>query len=148
MVQMVDSDKKQLNSLEIVHIALENTKSKYPPDVAYAAILKEMSQPNSMVMQYGNTLFSILKGKNRIGSFKALNADTAQNFVDNGKQFVKWAYEAGLDGLITDFDDPAILQVFKAISRNPPNKDMGYKAMQSPSGKYRVVLQLGKKRGE
>lgn len=148
MVQMVNSDEQQLNSLEIVQIALENTRSKYSSTQAYAAIMEEMSQPNSMVMQYGNTIFSILKGKNRIGFFKALNADTAQNFVENSKQFVKWAYEAGLDGLITDFKDPALLQLFKAISRNPPNPGMGYKAMKSKSGSYRVVLQLGKKRGE
>lgn len=148
MVQMVNSDEKQLNSLEIVQIALENTRSKYSSTQAYAAIMEEMSQPNSMVMQYGNTIFSILKGENRIGFFKALNADTAQNFVENSKQFVKWAYEAGLDGLITDFEDPALLQLFKAISRNPPNPGMGYKAMKSKSGSYRVVLQLGKKRGE
>ena len=148
MVQMVNSDSQKLNSFEIVQIALENTKSKYPPTAALAAVMQEMSQPNSMVMQYGNTIFSVLKGENRIGFFKAFNADTAKNFVENSKQFVKWAYEAGLDGLITDFDDPAILQLFKAISRNPPTPGMGYKAMKSKSGSYRVVLQLGKKRGE
>lgn len=148
MVQMVNSDSKNLNSFEIIQIALENTKSKYPPNAAYAAVMTEMSQPNSMVMQYGNTIFSVLKGENRVGFFKAFNADTAKNFVENSKQFVKWAYEAGLDGLITDFDDPAILQLFKAISRNPPTPGMGYKAMKSKSGSYRVVLQLGKKRGE
>ena len=148
MVQMVDSDKKLLNSQEIIQIALENTQSKYSPDVAYPAILQEMSMPNSLVFQYGNTIFSVLKGKNNIGFFKAFNADTARNFVDNGKIFVKWAYETGFDGLITQFDDPAILQVFKAISKNPPMKDMGYKAMQTASGGFKVVLQLGKPRGE
>lgn len=148
MVQMVDSDERLLNSQEIVQIALENTKSKYSPQVAYAAILDEMSQKNSLVFQYGNTLFSVLKGRDRIGFFKALNADTAPNFVDNSKKFVKWAYETGFDGLVTQFSDPAILQVFKAISKKPPMQGMGYKAMKTQDGGFKVVLQLGQPRGK
>lgn len=148
MVQMVDSDDKMLNSQQIIQIALENTNSNYPPEVAYPAILDEMSQPNSMVFQYGNTIFSVLKGKNNIGFFKAFNADTARNFVENSKIFVKWAYETGFDGLVTQFDDVAILKVFKAIAKNPPMKGMGYKAMQTQQGGFKVVLQLGEPRGD
>ena len=147
MVQMVDSDKKILNSQEIIQIALENTQSKYPPEVAYPAVLQEMSMPNSMVFQYGNTIFSVLKARDAMGFFKAYNADTAKNFVENGKIFVKWAYETGFDGLVTQFSDPAILQVFKAISKNPPMEDMGYKALRTQDGGFKVVLQLGKIRG-
>jgi ribosomal protein L17 len=101
-----------------------------------------------MVFQYGNTIFSVIKGKGRIGFFKAFNADTARNFVENSKMFVRWAYETGLDGLVTQFDDVAILKVFKAIAKNPPMKDMGYKAYKTQQGGYKIVLQLGKPRGD
>lgn len=147
MATMVDSRKSQLNSQEIIQTALENTQSKFPAWVAYPAILTEMSQPNSMIFPSGNTIFSVLVGKNRQGFFKAFNADTAQNFLQSSIDFVQWAYDQGLDVLVTEFDDPTLLHIFEAISRNPPREDMGYQVLKSQSNRYRVVLQLGTPRG-
>ena len=144
MAEMVDSKKKTLNSAQIVVIALKNTKSEYPLEVALPAILTEMSQPNSEVKQIGNTLFSVLKGESGQGFFKALNADTAANYVANSKEFCVWAHdELGLRILVTEFVGHEIAQLFKAISRNPPLPDMGYQTFHMESGATRIALKLG-----
>jgi hypothetical protein len=77
------------------------------------------------------------------GTFRALNADTAANYLESSFQFVTDAYNAGYDGLITDFYDQSILNIFRAISKNPPNPEMGYSAAKLPDGGFRVTLQLG-----
>lgn len=141
--KLVDSRYEKLNSMQIVQTALETTKSKYPPIVAYPAIITEMSQPNSMVYRQGNTLFSVLTGANGIGFFKALNADVASEYVKNSKEFCKWAYKNGLRTLVTKFDDPILLKLFKVISQDPPLKGMGYEVRRLKSGGYRVTLGLG-----
>ena len=145
---VVDSKQELLNTFEIVQIAHENTGSQYPLEVALPAILTELNQPNQHATQLGNTLFSVLTGDNRRGFFKAWNADTARNFVENSKQFCLYAYnDLGLDVLVTEFDDPTIETLFKAISRNPPQEQMGYVPIRMKSGKTRIVLQLGPQRG-
>jgi hypothetical protein len=51
----------------------------------------------------------------------------------------------GFDTMVTDFQDPTIINIFKAISRRPPQEGMGYRAEKTKSG-YRVFLKLGPKR--
>jgi hypothetical protein len=58
---------------------------------------------------------------------------------------VQAAYKMGFDIMQTEFEDPTIINVFKAISRNPPQEGMGYKAEKTTKG-YRVTLKLGPKR--
>jgi hypothetical protein len=78
-----------------------------------------------------------------IGSFRALNADTAENFLQSSYQFVIDAYRAGFYQLVTKFKDQSLLNIFRIISNNPPNPGMGYEVRQEPDGQYLVTLQLG-----
>ena len=144
MIKMADSRKVQLNSAQIIAVALENTESKYPAKVAMPMILTELSQPNSDVKQIGNTLFSLLKGDAGQGFFKAFNADTAPNFVQNSKEYVVYAKnDLGMNLLVTEFDDPAINTLFHVISKNPPMEGMGFQEFKTNNGGYRIVLNLG-----
>lgn len=144
MATMVDSNTKKLDPATIVATALENTKSKYPPNVAMPAIMTEMNQPNTEVKQLGNTLFILHKGKSDQAFFKALNADTARNFVQSSREFVTYARKKlGVKILVTEFTDPAISTLFKAISKNPPMPGMGYKEYKTTDGGRRIVLNLG-----
>lgn len=144
MATMVDSKTQKLNSVQIIKTALENTKSQYPANVALPAVVVEMKQPNTEVKQIGNTLFVLHKGKSDQAFFKALNADTARNFVANSSQFVTYARKSlGIKMLVTEFTDPAISTLFKAISKNPPMPGMGYKEYKTTDGGRRIVLNLG-----
>lgn len=144
MSQMVDSNKRKLNSAEIITIALENTRSSHPPKVALPAILTELSQPNTDVKQMGNTMFVLHEGKDGQAFFKALNADTPRNFLQHSRKYVVYAKnELGLDVLVTEFEDKAISTLFHAISKSPPMPGMGFKEYKTDNGGYRIVLNLG-----
>lgn len=132
---------------KIVQVAVENMKSRFPPEAVIKGITAEYKQPTALPMRYGNTLFLCHKGKNRTGFFRALNADVARNYVDNGVKWVLQTYEIGFDFMVTRFEDPTILNVFKAISRKPPRPNMGYQASKLKDGQIQVILQLGPRRG-
>lgn len=144
MSKMVNSKDRVLNSAEIIMIALENTKSKYPPKVAYPAIVAEMSQPNTDIKQLGNTMFILHKADENQAFFKALNADVAPNFLDSSRKYVVYAKkELGLKILVTQFEDPAISTLFHMIAKNPPMPNMGFKEYKLDTGINRIVLNLG-----
>ena len=146
----IDSKKQELTDSQIITMAAMNTNSPYSSDVVLGMFDKEMRMPNAVAIRYGNTIFVVHQGKTnkRRGTFRALNADTAKNYIESSRKFVVEAYQAGYDVLVTEFFDDTILNIFKTISRNPPNPDMGYTALKKSNGEFRVVLQLGTPRGE
>ena len=126
-------------------IAAQETKSKYPASTVYATLVQEMNMEGTSVLRDGNTVFIIHHAKGRTGVFRALNADTARNYLENSYAFIQAAYKMGFDVLVSDFEDPTIFNIFKAISRNPPREEMGYRAERTTKG-YRVTVKLGPKR--
>lgn len=144
---LVDSKKKQLGEQAILMIAAQETKSPHPASAIYAAIVKEMNMPGTSVLREGNTLFVLHVAEGRVGVFRALNADTARNYLESSYAFIQAAYKMGFDTLVSEFEDPTIMNIFKAISRNPPQEGMGYKAEKTKTG-FRVTVKLGPKRAE
>ena len=144
---LTDSKKKKLSSDAVLMIAAQQTKSKYSAEQVYAALVKEMNMEGTSTYREGNTVFLMHHVKGRIGFFRALNADTARNYLDNSYQFIQDAYKMGFDILVSDFEDPTIFNIFKAISRNPPQEGMGYRAERTKKG-FRVTVKLGPKRAE
>lgn len=142
---LVDSRQQMLQVGEILQIAAENTQTEYPIEFVYATFVKEVQMPDSKFYRYGNTIYVIHGSRKdpRKGQFRALNADTAQNFAQSGFQFVIDAYKAGFDVLVTEFRDQSLLNIFRTVSKNPPNPGMGYQVEMTPDNQYRVTLQLG-----
>lgn len=144
---LVDSKNKQLGEQAILMVAAQETKSPHPASAIYAAIVKEMNMPGTTTVREGNTLFVVHNAEGRVGVFRALNADTARNYLENSYAFIQAAYKMGFDVLVSDFDDPTIMNIFKAISRNPPQEGMGYRAEKTSTG-FRVTVKLGPARPE
>jgi hypothetical protein len=144
---LVDSKKKMLSQDAILMIAAQETKSPHPASTIYAAMVKEMNMEGTSLVRDGNTLFVIHVGEGRTGVFRALNADTARNYLENSYAFIQGAYKMGFDVLVSEFEDPTIFNIFKAISRNPPQEGMGYRAERTKKG-FRVTVKLGPKRAE
>jgi hypothetical protein len=144
---LVDSKKKQLSVDAILMIAAQETKSPHPASTVYAAMVKEMNMPGTSLVRDGNTLFVIHNAEGRTGVFRALNADTARNYLESSYAFIQGAYKMGFDTLVSEFSDPTIMNIFKAISRNPPQEGMGYKAERIKTG-FRVTVKLWPKRAE
>jgi hypothetical protein len=144
---LVDSKKKELGVEAILMIAAQETKSPHPASTVYAAMVKEMNMPGTSIVREGNTLFIVHNAEGRVGVFRALNADTARNYLESSYAFIQGAYKMGFDTLVSEFEDPTIMNIFKAISRNPPQDGMGYKAERTSKG-FRVTVKLGPKRAE
>ena len=144
---LVDSKKKMLSEEAILMIAAQETKSPHPASTVFAAMVKEMNLPGTSLVRDGNTIFVIHVGEGRVGFFRALNADTARNYLESSYAFIQGAYKMGFDTLVSEFEDPTIMNIFKAISRNPPQEGMGYKAERTKRG-FRVTVKLGPKRAE
>jgi len=146
---LVDSRQQMLDVGAILKIAAENTRSEYPVEFVYAAFVKEVQMPGSKFLRYGNTIYVIHGSEKepRKGMFRALNADTAENFLQSGFQFVVDAYKAGFDTLVTQFRDQSLINIFRTVAKNPPNPGMGYNVQMLGDGQYQVALQLGASRG-
>ena len=147
MSQMIDSRQQELPTDQIVKIAAENTRSQYPFKKVYMLFVAELGMPDAKLYKFGNTLFVVHPSKEKpsFGVFRALNADTAENYVDNGKQFVDQAIVDGFTGLQTTFSDPSILHIFQMIAREEraaQNPDMGYQVYKDKEGNIRVNLVL------
>jgi hypothetical protein len=108
-------------------------------------------------MRQGNTLYIVHKGENRTALYRALNADTADNFLENGVMYAKAMYMAGFDVMVTQFEDPILLKIFPFMKKNRAriNKDMdgkptmGYAVQNVEKNgvkEYRVTTVLGPRR--
>jgi len=153
---IVDSKEQMLEPRDIILTAIEQ-QSTYlpgvegqadPTDLAYAAIVKEFEDPNGTFLRYGNTIFVIHGSTTKpgTGTFRALNADTARNFLDSSLKFIDDAYDKGYYLLITQFKDPSLVNLFRSVSKTLQGKisrQGGYKARQLPDGQIQIVLQLG-----
>ena len=129
---------------ELIMGAMEGMPSEYPPKAVYLAIVKELTMPDVVAIRFGNTLFIVHKSNvnEKQGFFRALNCDTAANYLENSREFVKKMQEMKMETLVTQFTDSSILNIFKAIARDKP-EGMGYAAQKSKDGKkYQVTLQL------
>jgi hypothetical protein len=125
---------------------MEETGSKYTPEQGYAAIVAEAHMPDAIPMREGNTMFIIhyLPKKKDQGLFRALNADTAVNYLKNTKTFLKAAGLMGFKVLVVQFETPEPLTLFKKIMRDPPFPGMGYTIEKSQDGKqYRATINMG-----
>jgi hypothetical protein len=146
---IVDSKEQKLGLPEIVRegILEDDELSQYKPAVAFAAILSKLNMPKTVVRQTGNTLWIIHRGKKRLGTFNALNADTEQNLIDNTREFFRWAYDdVGMDILQTESQGDLFLNLFEKIYENPVREDMGYLVLEMNSGANGGLLKLGPER--
>jgi hypothetical protein len=147
MTQMVDSQQQELGTDMIVKIAAENTRSPYPFKKVYMLFVAELGMPNAKLYKFGNTIFVVHPSQEKpsFGVFRALNADVAQNYLNNSKQFIDQAIADGFTGLQTTFSDPSILNIFQMIAREEQqaeNPNMGYQVLKNKNGEIRVNLVL------
>jgi hypothetical protein len=156
---LVDSNERELENQEILLEAAKQIKdNRYSPDQILAALISESREKDTVLIRQGNTLFIVHKGKNRTAFFRALNADVPANYLENSVMFSKAMYMAGFDVMVTEFNDPSLLNIFKYVQKNRnqvnPDKDgkptMGYAVQKTEKGGrpgYRVTVVLGPKRG-
>jgi hypothetical protein len=141
----VDSKERELSVEEILEIAAKETESPYTPEQVKDFFFKEVMSPNVKTYKYGNTVYMVHPGRTRkdSGTFRALNADTADNYMQSGYKFVEDTYNEGFRTLATQFKDQSIINIFRNVSQNPPREGMGYSVRNTENGEYLVGLRLG-----
>jgi hypothetical protein len=142
---ITDSRKRRLSNKEIIETSAKETNSPYTPEQVYAAVIAEAHGPNTIVIREGNTLFIINydPDDHSQGFFRALNADTASNYLKNSIIFVHAAGAMGFKLLVTQFKDRNLITLFKGLMRKPPFKNMSYTRAETQDGGYRVTLHMG-----
>jgi len=145
MVQMVDSQQEELSVEDIISIAGMNTDAGMEPERLIKIINAELQMPDTLFLREGNTLFIIHKAKPGVGWFRAINADTAPNFLQNGRTFMLACHKMGFDTMATTFTDPTLLGVFRYVSQNPPVEGMGYQVQKTNNGGFYVTVKTGRR---
>jgi hypothetical protein len=108
--------------------------------------MKELTAHTAWAGKSGNTLFIVHKSPQnpKQAFFRALNADTAANYLENSREFIDQMKKQKYETLVSQFKDPSILSIFKAIARTSDLKQMGYKAIKS-GDTYQATIQLAPK---
>jgi len=122
----IDSTKKLLDPPEILIEFLKRyDDTGNPIQVSMIAIAHELSMDTAESIQFGNTVFI----SHYLDDFKkvymrALNVDTAENYLDNVENYIAHILRRGIQGLFVNYKDPAlstlIKKVQKRIQKNNP----------------------------
>ena len=143
---LVDSKKEDLDVGRIAVIATYHTHSEAPPNQVAMAILMELQQPGTLPVKIGNTLFLAHESKEpKHYIFRALNADTAENYANNSEEFIRRMDQEGAIELATQFSDPRLLSMIKAVALRMSKQGdgpAGYRVYQSKDGQYLVAITL------
>ena len=148
MTAVVDSKHQTLDPEEIISIAAQDTGSQYSPEQVKASIMAEAHVAGAIIMRQGNTLYIVHRNPKdpKVAFFRALNADTAQNYIDNTVMFLKAIHLTGVEKLITQFQNPSLLAIVKTIDRNPPIPGMERPEIEELDGNtIQVTVNLGPK---
>jgi hypothetical protein len=142
MATTVDSKKDQLSIPEIItQAAYNNPVEGVPPYAAILSIVKEGTIPNTEVRQYGNTVFITHFSEARdLAIGRALNIDTAKNFIPNGESYFRDLVREGTKKFVTQFNQKSFATAFMAFKRNPITTEMKMWVVDTPKGNTQVRI--------
>jgi hypothetical protein len=115
----IDSTKKLLSPPEIMMEFLRRYDTgEYPMQVAMVAMAEELNMDDAEAIQFGNTAFiSHYSDEDPLVYMRALNVDTAPNFVDNIENYVSYVYRRGIKTIVTNYSDPVVSMAIKTAHR-------------------------------
>jgi len=131
MSTVIDSKVTQLEPAQIItEFAGNYNSTEYPTEVVLASIMKEITMPDTDLVQFGNTAFIGHRGKGKdkhkmVG--RGLTVDTAQNFVSAGFKFFDHLKELGITNYITQYDGPIYDKAFEVWKRQADKDNAGTK---------------------
>ena len=148
MVTVVDSKQTPLPAPEIIMTAAsELNKTDQPVAKVITALAGELSLPNTDQVQMGNTVFIGHRGKGKykhVMEGRALNLDTAQNFVRNGLKYLAYLQKKKVELYRTDFNAEEYLSAFQFWYNKTKDTDTEIDVVQLNTGGYRAFIKIGK----
>lgn len=147
MVTVVDSTKQPLQAPEIIMTAAsELNNTGRPVGNVIAALAQELAMPNTDQVQIGNTVFIGHRGKGKnknVMEGRALNLDTARNFMRNGLKYISYLQRKGVEYYRTDFDEKQYLTAFQFWYNKSEGTDTEIDVVQLDTGGYRAFIKIG-----
>ena len=148
MQTVVDSKERPLPAPTVITTALgELDLGNITPAAAMAGIAKEMTMKDTDMVQIGNTVFIGHRGKGKNKDLmwgRALNIDTAQNFVANGLKYFTHMQKIGVKRYVSDYDGAIYDSAFKAWKRYADKLDTKIAVGRKATGGSRAYVTLGK----
>ena len=148
MQTVVDSKERPLPAPTVITTALgELDLGGITPAAAMAGIAKEMTMKDTDMVQIGNTVFIGHRGKGDNKDLmwgRALNIDTAQNFVANGLKYFTHMQKIGVKRYVSDYDGAIYDSAFKAWKRYADKLDTKIAVGRKATGGSRAYVTLGK----
>jgi len=148
MQTVVDSKERPLPAPTVITTALgELDLGGVTPAAAMAGIAKEMTMKDTDMVQIGNTVFIGHRGKGDNKDLmwgRALNIDTAQNFVANGLKYFTHMQKIGVKRYVSDYDGAIYDSAFKAWKRYADKLDTKIAVGRKATGGSRAYVTLGK----
>ena len=148
MQTVVDSKERPLPAPTVITTALgELDLGGISPAAAMAGIAKEMTMKDTDMVQIGNTVFIGHRGKGENKDLmwgRALNIDTAQNFVANGLKYFTHMQKIGVKRYVSDYDGAIYDSAFKAWKRYADKLDTKIAVGRKATGGSRAYVTLGK----
>lgn len=146
----VNSKQKQLSIPEVITTAIKDLRTEQRMVApAMLAFIQEAHMPDADLFQAGNTVFiSHVKEKNglKVAYMRALNADTARNYLDNGIEYTKHIVKAGVTYVFMTFKESSVTTIFNAIARPEVQAKVGKKAKtaikKAGNGVYVGVIRI------
>lgn len=147
---IVNSKEKKLSIPEVMTGALGDMKKAgqlpdYPFEAILLATVQEGSMPNTTVEQIGNSVFITHYNEDKTEvAMRALNVDTARNYLDNSLEYIRNLDKSGVDRMTSDFNDKRILQLFKSIANREEFAHWGMKVYNTEGGGMRAFVVMPK----
>jgi len=147
----VNSKQKQLSIPEVITTALKDLRV---PQQRLAAsmlgVVQQGSMENTDTKQFGNTVFiSTIKTTDNgvtVAYLRALNADTARNYLENGVEYFKYIIDKGVSYVFMTFAESSVVSVLKAIENPAIQEKVGMKAKvamkKTKNGNYMAVVRV------
>ena len=147
MATVVDSSKQPLPAPEIImRAAQEFNNTEYSLQNVLIGITKELTMPNTDQVQIGNTVFIGHTGEGKhknVMEGRALNIDTAQNFVRSGLKYLAYLQNKGIRYYRTDFNAQEYLSAFQFWYNKTKDTDTEVDVVQLDTGGYRAYIYVG-----
>lgn len=144
---ITNSKKEQLGMPEVIAHALANEARAHrlPEGVdfqtAILAVTKELTMESAEHKQIGNTVFiSHYSDDHKEVYMRALNVDTARNYLENAIAYTKYLASAGVERMVSDFKGEAVLHIFNTIAEDYKDAGWGMKVIHNAKDGYRAYV--------
>ncbi len=144
---VVDSKQEPLPAPTVINMALGGVDfERLTPAAGIAGIAKELTMDNVDVLQVGNTVFIGHRGKGKNKDLmwgRAINIDTAQNFINNGLRYLTHLQRIGIKRYVAEYKGDTLDNAFKVWKRYADKADTTVAVGRLSDGNSKAFITLG-----